>query len=360
MKRREATSTELIQTTAKGAATIKPEDAHVAMEFEHTSPFICCRLDPQGRFAFGSAEDSRIQRWNIATGAKTELQLHDSWIFAMALLPDGETLISAGGDGRVVWWPASAEKPEPSRVVQGHPGWIRFVAVSPDGQRIASAGSDRVVRLWNAVDGTLEHELTGHKLDVYSVAFHPSGEFLISGDLLGEVRQWEAKTGKYMRSCDAKALHTYNGGQGVHYGGVRDVCVSLDGQRLSACGLHRAPNPLAGVNEPIALVFDWESGEKVEQFEMKGVRALAWRAIFHASGFLIGGAGGHTGGYILFWKNGETDEVHRFVLPNTARSMDLHPSGVDVLTGHYDNKVRLTRLTKKPADDPQAAQKPDA
>ena len=54
-----------------------------------------------------------------------------------------------------------------------------------------------------------------------------------------------------------------------------------------------------------------------------------------------------------------TDEVHRFQLPNTARSMDLFPNGVDVLTAHYDKKVRLSRLTEKPAeakkDAPEAA-----
>ena len=343
----------------ENAAMIDPKNTHVAHEFEHTSPFVCCRLDPQGRYVFGGAEDNTIQRWEIATGKKTEFKLHDSWVFSLTLLPDGETLISGGGDGRIVWWSAAAEKPEPIRVVDGHHLWIKFLATSPDGKLIASAGVDRAVRIWNAENGSLVHELMGHKLDCFSVTFHPSGEYIISGDYLGEIRQWEVKTGKYVRSYDAKALHTYNGGQGVHYGGVRSLDVSEDGKRLTGCGLHRAPNPLAGGNEAVALVFDWDSGEQTEQFELKGVRALTWRSIFHASGYLVGGAGGHHGGYILFWKSGVTDEVHRFQLPNTARSMDLFPNGVDVLTAHYDKKVRLSRLTEKPAeakkDAPEAA-----
>ena len=343
-------------STRVDAAKIDPKATHVALTFEHTSPFVCCRLDPQGRFAFGSAEDNTIQRWDLASGEKTELKLHDSWVFSLTLLPDGETLISCGGDGRLVWWPAAAEKPEPIRVVDGHKLWIKFLAASPDGKLIASAGVDRAVRLWNAEDGSLVREMMGHKLDVFSVAFHPSGEYLISGDHLGEIRQWETKTGKYMRSYDAKTLHTYNGGQGVHYGGVRSVAVSPDGKRLPGCGLRRAPNPLAGGTEAVALVFDRDSGEQTDQFELKGVRALTWRSIFHDSGHLIGGAGGHHGGYILFWKYGLADEVHRYQLPNTARSMDLLPDGVDVLTAHYDSKVRLSRLTKKPADEKSATE----
>ena len=329
------------------AAVIDPKDTHLAIEFKHTSPFICCRLDPQSRFAFGSAEDNSVQRWNIATGEKTEFNLHDSWVFGLTLTPDGETLVSGGGDGRLVWWPASADEPTPTRVIEGHNGWVKFLAASPDGKLIASAGNDRVVRLWSAEDGTLVRELSGHKLDVFSVAFHPSSEFIVSGDFLGEVRLWEVKTGKYMRSCDAKSLHTYNGGQGVNYGGVLSVVVDSDGARLSACGLHRAPNPLVGRNEAVTLVYDWETGKQTEQFELKGVRSTTWRAIFHSSGYVIGGLGGHHGGFLLFWKDGEADAVHQFVLPNTARSMDLHPDGVEVLTAHYDSHVRISHLMKK-------------
>ena len=87
----------------ENAAMIDPKNTHVTHEFEHTSPFVCCRLDPQGRYVFGGAEDNTIQRWEIATGKKTEFKLHDSWVFSLTLLPDGETLISGGGDGRMGW-----------------------------------------------------------------------------------------------------------------------------------------------------------------------------------------------------------------------------------------------------------------
>ena len=162
-----------------------PKAAHVASEWAHESPLIACRFDPQGRFVFATAEDSKIVRWDLASGAKTVVGAHQSWVYALAFSPDGQTLISGGGDDVLVWWPAAAEKPEPLRKLKAHEGWIRTLAVSPDGQLLASAGNDRVVRVWDAVDGSKLREFEGHERDVYSVVFHPGGRSLFSGDLRG-------------------------------------------------------------------------------------------------------------------------------------------------------------------------------
>src|SRR5436190_10649829 len=113
-------------------AAADPAQTHVAKTFAHGSPWISCRFDPQGRFAFGGAEDNRVWRFNLADGAKTELAGHESWVHALAFHPDGETLITGGYDGRLIWWQTAAEKPVPVRTVKAHNRWIRAVAVSPD------------------------------------------------------------------------------------------------------------------------------------------------------------------------------------------------------------------------------------
>ena len=62
---------------------------------------------------------------------------------------------------------------------------------------------------------------------------------------------------------DATALHTYEGGQQVHYGGIRGLAFSPDAKQIVAGGLHKATNPLGNVQEPLALRFDWESAAMV-------------------------------------------------------------------------------------------------
>ena len=326
-----------------------PKQTHIVHQWKYDSPLINCRFDPQGRYLFTTAENYTTQRWNLADGKQVSFGGHDSWVRALGFSSDGETTFTGGCDGRLIWWPTAAEKLEPLRQIDAHDGWIRTVSVSPDGQILVTAGNDRLVKLWNLADGSLIRELAGHEKDVYSTLFHPSGEILLSGDLLGKVKQWEPATGKLVREFDAKDLHSYNGGQRVHYGGVRSLSLSPDGQHLACSGLHKATNPLGAVNEPLVVRFEWESQKKIRSHIVKGVKGIAWRALFHPEGFLIGASGGSGGGFLAFWNADQDEELHKLKLPNTAREMDLHPDGLQLATVHHDRHVRITRMTAKAA-----------
>lgn len=327
-----------------------PKAAHVAQEFVHDAPLITCRFDPMGRFVFATAEDRAILRWDLATSQKTVFTAHDSWVGALAFTPDGTTLVSGGYDDTLIWWSATAEKPAPLRKVKAHAGWIRALAVSKDGKYLASAGNDRVVKLWNLADGAPVREFPGHNRDVYSLLFHPSGQFLLSGDLKGQVHQWEVASGKLARKFEGKDLHSYNGGQGVDFGGVRSLALTPDGKQLLAAGLHKATNPLGAIHEPIALRFEWDTAKLVKTHVTEDVKqGVLWRTITHPDGPLIGCSGGGNGGFLLFWTADAEKPFHKFSLGNTAREMDLHPDGVQIATAHYDKKLRLTKLSPKPA-----------
>ncbi|MFO0918347.1 MAG: WD40 repeat domain-containing protein [Planctomycetaceae bacterium] len=326
---------------------IDPAKAHEVLKVDYGSPFLSCRFDPTGRFVLAGAEDNSILRWELATNQKTALAKHDSWVHALAFSHDGATVVSGGCDGRLIWWPAAAETPEPIRIVDAHQGWVRGLVTSPDGQFLLSGGNDRAVKLWNLADGTLIREFTGHDSHVYSVCFHPSGEIALSGDLHGNVHQWEVATSKLMRSFDAKALWSYNGGQGVDFGGVRALAVSADGKSLAAGGLFNASNPLGAVHDPLVLLFDWESQKVLQQHIADGLKGSIWRVVFHPDGWLIGVSGGSTGGHVLFWKPDQNKEFHRYQLPNIARDLDLHPDQIRIVVAHHDRHLRVSQLTAK-------------
>lgn len=327
---------------------LDPQQTHVVHQWKHGRPLIACCFDPQERFLFTSSEDYTLQRWQLESGEKTAWPAHESWIRDIAFLPDGETVVTAGSDDRIIFWPTAAERPEPLVEVVAHNGWVRTLDVNADGTLIASGGNDRLVKLWSP-DGKLVREFTGHDSHVYSVYFHPRGEWLLSGDLSAKVHQWEIATGKLLRTFDAPALHTYNKGQRVHYGGVRDIALSADGKTLACVGLHKATNPLGAVNEPLIVLFDWEKAEVLRSQPADGVRGIGWQVEFLSDGSELCVAGGAGGGFLLFFKPADEKPFHKLKLPDTARDMSLHPDGLRVATAHHDGNVRISRMTAKQA-----------
>lgn len=322
-----------------------PKQAHIAHEFPADAPLIACRFHPSAPLVFATSEDRNVYRWELPDGKRTVLTGHESWPGDVAFA--GEHLISAGYDDTLIWWQAKAEAPTPVRKVKAHEGWIRSIAVSPDGTLIASGGNDRVLRLWNTADGTKVLEMPGHERDIYSVIFHPSGQWILSGDLDGKIRQWETATGKLVRTFEATALHTYEGGQQVHYGGVRGLAVSPDGKWLVAGGLHKATNPLGNVQEPLAVRFEWESAKAVRSHITEGTpNERIWGLQYHPAGYVIAALGGGKG-QLVFWNDTEDKPFHTFGLPNSARAISLHPDTLQVATTHHDHKLRITKLAAK-------------
>ena len=171
-------------------ATVNPQQTKLLQEYKLDRPLTSCHWDPQSRFVFCGAEDFLIHRIDPVSGEKITLAAHDSWIRAFGSSSDGETLYSGGYDGRLVFWPASAAKPEPLRILEAHQGWVRAIAASPDGKHVATCGNDRLVKVWDAATGTLVREFSGHAHHVYNLIYSQDSRQLFSCDLKGIVNAW--------------------------------------------------------------------------------------------------------------------------------------------------------------------------
>jgi WD40 repeat protein len=322
-----------------------PETTRVIAEWKHSSSLIACRFDPAGRYVFAGCQHADVVRWSVEKGEATAFSGHRSWVRAIAFHPQGEVMVTGGFEGDLIWWPVSAERPEPLRIVPAHQGWVRAVHVSPAGDIAASCGNDHLVRLWSFADGKLLRTLAGHDCHVYNLAFHPAGAALVSADLKGAVREWDVASGEVRRLLDASAIYKYDDGFRADIGGVRAMRFSPDGKLLACGGITNVSNAFAGVGNPMVVVFDWEKGEVVEKHVVKeSTNGVAWGAAFHAAGFLIGACGGGSGGFLLFWRRGQAEEFHKLALPSAVRDLDLHPDGVRLALAHYDHHLRLARM----------------
>jgi WD40 repeat protein len=333
----------LFRFAAPPAARGRPEPARTRLvqELRHNSPLFSCRFDPGGRFVFAGAQDSTVQRWELAGGRKTALAGNRSWVRALAFAPAARQLISGAYDGRVIWWPLDAETPTPLRTVPAHRGWVRAAAVSPDGRLLATCGNDHKVRLWQAADGAPVRELSGHECHVYNVAFHPGGRHLVSADLRGVVRQWDVQTGAVIRTLDAAVLYRYDPVFRADHGGVRSMAFNPDGSLLACAGITDVTNAFAGVGKPAVVLFDWQSGRRRQLLRPRtNFQGTAWGVGFHPAGFLAA-AGGGSGGALWFWRPDQAESFFTLPLPTNARDLHFHPDGRRLAVAFFDGVVRI-------------------
>ena len=87
---------------------------------------------------------------------------------------------------------------------------------------LATASFDASVRLWNIQNGSCIAVLSRHRDSVYSVSFSPSGEYLASGSLAGQLYIWNVKEGKHVKSFKGK-------------GDIFEVAWNVEETRVAAC-----------------------------------------------------------------------------------------------------------------------------
>lgn len=332
--------------TDAAPALIDPQKTSLLLEHKHERPLTCCHWEPQSRFIFFGAEDNGVHRFDLSSKSAISFAAHDSWVRSFATSPDGETLYSGGYDGRVVYWPAAAESPEPVRVIDAHRGWVRAVAASPDGAYVASCGNDLFIRLWSAADGSLVKEFAGHTSHVYNLMFLSDSQSLVSCDLKGAVMSWSLDSDAPRELVTVEALHKYDTGFRADIGGARCIAIRSDGAQLALGGITNVTNAFAGVGEvAIALVNLAEPKLDLLLETKDKVQGTAWGVAHHPDGFWIGQSGGGGGGWLIFWKGDVAHEFFKFRLKADGRGMSISPDNTQVAVAHADSHLRTYSLS---------------
>ncbi|HEY9671463.1 MAG TPA: TIR domain-containing protein, partial [Waterburya sp.] len=150
------------------------------------------------------------------------LQGHENWVNSVAFSPDGNKIVSGGGDGTIRLWNTSGNSI--GHPFKGHEERVRSVAFSPDGNKIVSGGGDGTIRLWDTSGNPIGQPFTGHQGYVSSVAFSPDGKTIVSGGGDKTIRLWN--------TSGNPIGHPFKG----HQGSVRSVAFSPDGNKIVSGG----------------------------------------------------------------------------------------------------------------------------
>lgn len=182
-------------------------------------------FSPDGQTLASAGGERHIRIWRISDGAllRTIPEAHPREINDLAYSPNGQMLasVSEGDSENARLWRVSDGMLLHELV--GHPGWVWNVAFAPDGQRVVTGGGDKIF-FWRASDGILlhsvaaEYEAAGWDY-AQPLAFSPDGAMLAAGERgvnlrnpsTGELIQPMADlTGTPIYSPDGQMLVTAN------------------------------------------------------------------------------------------------------------------------------------------------------
>ncbi|KAK2778994.1 hypothetical protein FQN52_002663 [Onygenales sp. PD_12] len=124
---------------------------------------------------------------------------HSRDIQQLEISPDGQALISSGGDLIKVWDPTTGALrntiPDTSESLFSLGTSNRIVALSPNGKILACTSAiDHVIRIWDPKRAGMLSILEGNVSKIHSIAFSPDSKHLASVSEDRDMRLWDLKT----------------------------------------------------------------------------------------------------------------------------------------------------------------------
>ncbi|MEO0536125.1 MAG: NB-ARC domain-containing protein [Cyanobacteria bacterium P01_A01_bin.123] len=194
-------------------------------------------------------------------------------------------------------------------------GVVFSVAFSPDSQRLVTGDDNGNLYLWNIADGQLHWMLQGHGTWVWCLAWSPDGETIASGSADQTIKLWHPETGE--------CLQTFQG----HSNWVRSIAWHPDGHMLAS-----------GSMDQTIKLWDVSNGNCLQTLQMTD--DSAWSVAWSPDGQTLA-SGGH-GQVVRLWQL-ETGNCVQLLAGHTSwiRAVDWRPDGQQLASGSDDQTVKV-------------------
>lgn len=267
----------------------------------------------------------------FADDAVKTVATHERWVTSLAHSPDGSIIATAGGQslqyrpGDVMLWDAA--NGNLIAALEGHTSNVWSVAFSPDGQTLVTSGYDGKVMVWNVAEKKSTATLEKHKGWCRSVAFHPGGKQFATAGEDGTAVIWDLEGPKEVKELKA------------HEAAIYQVVFSADGNTLAT----------ASTDKTVKL-WDWQTGK--ENAKLEGHEDAVWCVAFGGNLIATGGADRQLrlfepNGKLLAALPGHTDWIS---------GVAFAPDGKTLATSSLDRSIRTWNVEQALAAAPGVQQ----
>ena len=146
------------------------------------------------RAASAGYRDQSVRIWDTGTGKELFRLEHEAFTCAVAIAPDGTTVVSGDIAGCIYLWDAATGKQ--LHKIKAHEGRLSAICFAPDGKEFASCSYDRKVRRWDLNTAQLIKEVAALPTKVGALAYSADGKTLATGSFGGLVTTWNIGTGR--------------------------------------------------------------------------------------------------------------------------------------------------------------------
>jgi len=184
----------------------------------HTSDITSCHFSKNGILATSSS-DQTIKLWVLKNKELHEiatLKGHKYGVNFCRFSPQGTLLASASTDSTTIIWDVKTGD-NLCCLVQPSGFAVRVCQFCPQSAFLATAGDDDLVCIWNIGEKELVRTIREHEATIFSLAFTPDGNILLTSDTAGRCKVWAAQPNHSLMLAGVEEAHDL---------GVNCVCFS--------------------------------------------------------------------------------------------------------------------------------------